>query len=171
MHRMLRHFSMSRREWKRCQCAFKILVQQSVKSMSWTMPVENFPWPIIEHRLHAFDLAPRHIGKARAGRKQLAQEPVGVLVRPALPWTWRMSKVHFHLGLLREQTMLPHLLPLVVRQRAAQLRGQRPHFAGEGAPHSRGVFGLQRHQQGESGGAFHQCPQRRLKEKVSGTIS
>jgi hypothetical protein len=38
--------------------AFKILTQQLVKSMSRTVPVQNFPWPSVEHRLHTFDLAP-----------------------------------------------------------------------------------------------------------------
>ena len=28
--------------------------------MSWAVPVQNFPWAIVEHRLHPFDLAPRH---------------------------------------------------------------------------------------------------------------
>ncbi len=38
--------------------AFKILTQQLVKSMSRAVPVQDFPWPIVEHRLHTFDLAP-----------------------------------------------------------------------------------------------------------------
>ena len=38
--------------------AFKILTQQVVKSMSRAVPVQNFPWPIVEHRLHTFNLAP-----------------------------------------------------------------------------------------------------------------
>ena len=46
-------------EGVRTLCAFKVLVQQLVKGMGRTVPVQNFPWPIVEHRLHAFDLAPR----------------------------------------------------------------------------------------------------------------
>ena len=38
--------------------AFKILTQQLVKSMSRAVPVQDFPWPIVEHRLHTFNLAP-----------------------------------------------------------------------------------------------------------------
>ena len=38
------------------RCAFKILAQQLVKGMGRTVPVQNFPGPIIEHRLHALNL-------------------------------------------------------------------------------------------------------------------
>ena len=38
--------------------AFKILTQQLVKSMSRAVPVQDFSWPIVEHRLHTFNLAP-----------------------------------------------------------------------------------------------------------------
>ena len=62
-------------------CAFKILAQQVMKSMSRTMPGQNLPRPIVEHGLHAFDLAPRQVIEAGAGGKELAQQPVGVLVR------------------------------------------------------------------------------------------
>lgn len=41
---------------KGCQCAYKILAQQLVKGMSRTVPVQQFPRPIVEQRLHALDL-------------------------------------------------------------------------------------------------------------------
>ena len=41
---------------KRCQCAFKVLVQQLVKRMGWTVPVEDFPRPIVQEHLHPLDL-------------------------------------------------------------------------------------------------------------------
>lgn len=62
-------------------CAFKILAQQVVKGMSWTVPVQNFPRPIVEHRLHAFDLPPRHAIELGAGGKELPQQSICVLVR------------------------------------------------------------------------------------------
>ena len=37
-------------------CAFKILVQQLVKGIGGAMPVQDFPGPIVEHRLHPLDL-------------------------------------------------------------------------------------------------------------------
>ncbi len=38
--------------------AFKILTQQVVKCMRGAVPVQNFPWPIVEQCLHSLDLAP-----------------------------------------------------------------------------------------------------------------
>lgn len=102
---------------KRFLGAFKILAQQLVKSMSRTMPFQNLPRPIVEHGLYAFDLAPRHVIEAGASGKELAQQPVGVLVRTPLPRTLRVRKVHLHLGLLGKEPMLPHLLPPVIRER------------------------------------------------------
>jgi hypothetical protein len=37
-------------------CAFKILAQQFREGMRGAVPVQHFPGPIIEHRLHSFDL-------------------------------------------------------------------------------------------------------------------
>ncbi|MDE3042591.1 MAG: hypothetical protein KGJ82_18750 [Nitrospirota bacterium] len=37
-------------------CVFKILAQQVVERMCGTVPVQRFPWPIVEDRLHPLDL-------------------------------------------------------------------------------------------------------------------
>lgn len=39
--------------------AFKVLAQQLVKGMSGTMPIQDFPWSIMEHHLYLLDLASR----------------------------------------------------------------------------------------------------------------
>lgn len=129
--------------------------------MSRTVPVQNFPRPIVEHRLHAFDLPPRDVLELGAGGKELPQQAVRVLVRAPLPGALGMGKVDPHLGLFGEQPMLPHLLPLVVGEGAAELSGQRPHFPDEGPPHGGRVFGRQGDQQRKPGSAFHQRPERR----------
>ena len=50
--------SAGRNGWHRRKlCAFKFLAQQLVKRMCWTVPVEHFPWPIVEHDLHPLNLA------------------------------------------------------------------------------------------------------------------
>jgi hypothetical protein len=136
-------------------------VQQLVKGMSRTVPVENFPRPIVEHRLHARDLASRDAIELGAGGKELPQQSVRILVRAPLPGTLRMGKVDLHLRLLREESMFAHVLALVIREGAAGLGGQRPHFTGEGPPHGGRVFSRQRYQQRKSGGALDQRPQRR----------
>ena len=136
-------------KWR--QCAFKIRAQQLVNRMSRTVPVQNFPRPIVEHRLHALDRPPRDASELGAGGKALPQQPVGVLVRAPLPGTLGMGKVDPHLRLLREEPMLPHLLALAVREGAAELGGQRPHFTGEGPPHGGRILGLQWHRQRKPG--------------------
>lgn len=84
--------------------------------MSRAVPVQDFPGPIIEHRLHSLDLLARHLTEPRPFWKELAQQPVRVLVRAPLPRTLWMGKVHLHLRLLREEPVLAHFLPLVVRE-------------------------------------------------------
>ena len=72
-----------------------------------------------------------------------------------------MSKVHAHLRLFREETMLPHFRPLVVGERATQLSRQRPQFAREGLPHRGRVLGFQGYQHSKSRGPLHQRAERR----------
>ena len=126
--------------------------------MSRTVPVQNFPRPIVEHRLHTLDLPPRDAIELGACGKELAQQAVGVFVCAPLPGTLGMGKVDPHLRLLCEEPMLPHLLALVVGEGAAELGWQPPHFTDEGPPHGGRVLGLQRDQQGKPRGAFDQRP-------------
>ena len=72
-----------------------------------------------------------------------------------------MCEVDLNLRLLREETVLAHLLALVVGERAAQLGGQRTQFAREGLPHRGRIPRLQRHQQRKARGPLHQGPKRR----------
>ena len=77
--------TISRRKIKRCRDAFKILVQQLVKSMGGAVPVQDLPRPIVEHYLHPLDLASREPSEPRPFGEELAQQAVGVLIRPSLP--------------------------------------------------------------------------------------
>jgi len=95
-------------------------VQQLVKGMSRTVPVQNFPRPIGEHRLHAFYLPPRHAMELGAGGKELPQQAVRVLVRAPRPGALRMGKVDLHLGLFDKEAVLPHFRDLVIGQRPAE---------------------------------------------------
>src|SRR5207247_3939544 len=113
----------SKGKW--CHCAFKVLAQQLVEGMCGAVPVEHFPGPVVEHRLHPLDLASRELIKPRARGKKLAQQAIGVLVRPPLPGTLRVGKIDAHLRLLGEEAVLPHFLTLVVHERAPELGGQR----------------------------------------------
>ncbi len=74
-------------EQKRCQCAFKILAQQLVKGIGRTVPVKDFAGPIVEHGLDPLDFAARELVKPRPLGKELAQQPIGILIRSPLPRT------------------------------------------------------------------------------------
>jgi hypothetical protein len=53
--------------------------------MCGTVPVQDFPRTIIEHHLYPLDRGTGHMSKPCAPGKELAQQTIGVLVRPALP--------------------------------------------------------------------------------------
>src|SRR5437016_6659605 len=95
-------------------CAFKVLVQQLAKRMGWAVPGQDFPGPVVEHRLHLLDLFSRELIEPRALGEKLAQQAIGVLVRAPLPGTMWMRKVDAHLRLLREEAVLAHFLALVI---------------------------------------------------------
>src|SRR2546427_7133443 len=119
---------------KRCLGAFKVLAQQLAKRMGRAVPVQDFAWSVVEHRLHLLDLFSRELIEPRARGEKLAQQAIGVLVRSPLPGTMRVRKVDAHLRLLREEAVLAHFLALVVRKRAAGVGGQRAPFARGGPP-------------------------------------
>src|SRR5436309_10252200 len=104
---------------KKSQGAFKVLAQQLAKRMGWAVPVQDFAWSVVEHRLHLLDLFSRELIEPRARGEKLAQQAIGVLVRSPLPGTMRVRKVDAHLRLLREEAVLGHFLARVVRKRAA----------------------------------------------------
>lgn len=103
------------------RCAFKILVQQLVKGLRGTVPIQYFPWASIEHHLHPLDLGARHLREPCPFGEELAQQAVGVLVGASLSGTMPMCKVDRHLHLLGQEAVLPHFGSLVVRERAAEV--------------------------------------------------
>ena len=86
---------------KRFLCAFKILAQQLMKGMSRAVPVQDFPGPIVEHRLDPLDLASGELMEPSPFGEELAEQPIGVLVRAPLPGTLGVRKIDAHLRLLR----------------------------------------------------------------------
>lgn len=53
------------------------------------------------------------------------------------------DNVEFHRGLFGEETVVPHFLALIVRERATELRGPRPDFTREAASHGIRILGGQ----------------------------
>ena len=63
--------------------AFMVLVQQLVNGMGGgAMTIQDFPGPIVEPGLHPLNLGSRQSSEPRAFGKELAQQAIGVLVRP-----------------------------------------------------------------------------------------
>ena len=69
--------------------------------------------------------------KIGALREVLAQEPVGVLIRPALPRAVRVTEVDREPGVDAELRVLSHLGALVPGERPTELVGERPDHPGD----------------------------------------
>ena len=84
---------------------------------------ERLAGPAVELAGDLVEFCLCHPGETLALREVLAQEAVGVLVRPALPRASGIAEVHLDAGLDAEPPVLCHLLSLVPGQRAAKLGG------------------------------------------------
>jgi hypothetical protein len=60
--------------------------------MCGAVPIQDFPRPIVEHRLHPLNLAAGQLIESRPFGKELAQQPTGVLVCASFPRTMRNRK-------------------------------------------------------------------------------
>jgi len=69
--------------------------------------------------------------KVRALGQELADQPVGVLARAALPGAVRVTEVHHHAGVGRQLAVAHHLLALVVGQCLAHRLGNAAQLGGE----------------------------------------
>src|SRR5229473_4450348 len=83
------------------------------KGLGWCAPAERLSrasvqlgGDLVEARL----IVPRQV---RAFREVLAQEPIAVLVRRALPRAARITEVDLHAGVEREADVLGHLLAAI----------------------------------------------------------
>lgn len=89
---------------------------------------EGFAWPIVESLADRVEVVLRVSAQVGAFGEVLPEQPVGVLVRAALPGRVRVAEVHGHV----QRGDLPvqgELGPLVPGQRVAQESRQRPHPA------------------------------------------
>ena len=75
------------------------------------------------------------LAQVGASGEVLAQQPVGVLVGPALPRALRIAEVDRQAGLDPQLGVLGHLGALVPGQRPAQLLGQRRDRCGDRVTH------------------------------------
>ena len=113
--------------------------QSDGERLERSVPVECLP----RARVHAvgdgieFFLAVD--GQVRALGQVLAQQPVGVLARAALPWAVGVAEIHAHAGRPGQISVPSHLPALVVGQRLSHRLGHRVELGRE-----RGQCGLGR---------------------------
>lgn len=84
--------------------------------MGWAVPVQDFSGAVVKHLLHVFDGFAREPMEARARGKELAEQPIGVLIGAPLPRAMPVRKVDPHLRLLREEAVLAHFGALIIRE-------------------------------------------------------
>src|SRR5215204_2280865 len=73
--------------------------QQLVKGLGRCSPAQGFAWPAIEGRSYRCKVVRAVLGQVGALREVLPQQPVGVLVRAALPRAVRVAEVDRHASL------------------------------------------------------------------------
>jgi len=97
--------------------------QQLVKGLGRCSPAQGFAWPAIEGRSHGCKVLGAVHAEVGALWKVLPQQPVGVLVRAALPRAVGIAEVDRHASLDPELGVLGHLRSPIPRQRPSELLG------------------------------------------------
>ena len=96
-----------------------------VEGFGGCLPAEGLAGSGVERGGDGVELVGRPAGQVGALGEVLAQEPVGVLVRAALPWAVRVGEVDREAGVDPELGVLGQLRAAVPGQRPTQLFGQR----------------------------------------------
>src|SRR4051794_38014424 len=97
--------------------------EELVQSLGRCSPAQGLSRPAVEgdrHGCQVLGAVPAEVG---ALWKVLAQQPVGVLVRAALPGAVRVAEVDLKTSLDPQAGVLAHLCPLIPGQRLPQLLG------------------------------------------------
>src|SRR5205807_170641 len=94
------------------------------KPLAWFHPPECLSRASVELSRDEVEALLRDPGERHPLREVLAQEPVGVLVRAALPGAVRVAEVDADAGIDAEPEMLSHLPSLVPGERSAEVRGK-----------------------------------------------
>ena len=76
-----------------------------VEGFGWCAPSECLAWQAVERGGDRSEVGGVPAGEVGALREVLPHEPVGVLVRAALPWAVRVGEEHGDAGLDRERGM------------------------------------------------------------------
>jgi hypothetical protein len=88
-----------------------------VKSLGWGLEVQRFPGALVEPARHLIEMGLRVRRQVRPARKVLAQQPVGVFVRAALPRALRVTKIDVDVSFHRESLVVCEFFSAVPGQR------------------------------------------------------
>src|SRR5215211_8057706 len=97
--------------------------EELVQSLGRCFPAERPSRPAVEGDRHGREVVGAVRAEVSALWEVLAQQPVGVLVRAALPGAMRIAEVDLKTGVDPQAGVLPHLRPLIPGQRSSQLFG------------------------------------------------
>src|SRR5205085_8138150 len=98
--------------------------QQLGHFLSWGEPCERLAWAAVELGGDRVQIGLAVGGQIGAFGQVLAQQPVGVFVRPALPRRVWITEEDLYCGVLAEPAMGREFLSLVPGQRAQEMRRQ-----------------------------------------------
>src|SRR6476660_7718711 len=94
--------------------------------LSGCSPPECLARPTVQRRRDSVEFLGAVASEAGASGEVLAQQPVGVLVGPALPRASWITEIDLQTGIEPQLDVLGHLDPLVPGQRPPKLFGKRP---------------------------------------------
>src|SRR5829696_5359272 len=97
--------------------------KELVQSLGRGSPAQGLSRPAVEGDRHGCKVLGAVRAEVSALREVLAQQPVGVLVRAALPGAVRVAEVDLKTGVDPQAGVLAHLRPLIPGQRSSQLFG------------------------------------------------
>src|SRR5215203_504750 len=97
--------------------------KELVQSLGRCSPAQGPSRPAVEGDRHGRKVLSAVRAEVGALREVLAQQPVGVLIRAALPGAVRVADVDLKTGVDPQACVLAHLRPLIPGQRSSQLFG------------------------------------------------
>ena len=95
-----------------------------VEGFGGGLPAEGFAGSTVQSRGDGGQVVPGVSAEVGAFGEVLAEETVGVLVGPTLPWCLGVAEVDIQVGIYAELSVLGHLGSLVPGQRTAELLRQ-----------------------------------------------
>src|SRR3954452_5816496 len=119
-------------------------LEELVQSLGRCPPAKGLSRPAVEGDRHGREVVDAVHAEVGALREVLPQQPVGVLIRAALPGAVGIADVDLATSVDPQAGVLAHLCPLIPSQRLPQLLGQGGDRARDGVAHRLGPMPGQR---------------------------